>query len=142
MTFPVCPPDPTSPAHCTLCVLEVFDCRVACFGLFLVGRRTYVSLLTRDRLYKHTFFFLYVSKYVLIQTLKRSFFFLPSLLPFPFLNRKECLEGLLERRLLLQSVYESKCIKSLTLQVHFAYSAIFGILTKSLPHFKEKLFLV
>lgn len=96
---------------------------------------------SRPALQTH-FFFLYVSKYVLIQTLKRSFFFLPSLLPFPFLNRKECLEGLLERRLLLQSVYESKCIKSLTLQVHFAYSAIFGILTKSLPHFKEKLFLV
>lgn len=55
LTFPVCLPDPTTPAHCTLDVLEAFDCRVACFGLFLVGRRACASLLTLDRLCKHTF---------------------------------------------------------------------------------------
>ena len=33
LTFPVCLPDPTARAHCTLCVLEVFDCRVSMFGV-------------------------------------------------------------------------------------------------------------
>lgn len=128
VAFPVRAPDPTAPARRTLGVWEVFDCRVACFGLFLVGRRTGVSLLTLDRLYKHfLFFWWWISKYVLIQTFMRSFLSLLSLLPFPFLNGKECLEGLLDRRLPIQSVYASKCVESLTLQVHFA---TFGLLTR------------
>ena len=53
LTFPVCLPDPTTRARCTLCVLEVFDCRVICLGLFLIGRRTCVSLLT---CFKNTLF--------------------------------------------------------------------------------------
>lgn len=70
-------------------------------------------------------------KYVLIQTFNRSFLSLLSLPLFPFLNGKECLEGLLAGRLPLQSVDASRGIESSTSQAHFAHRAIVGILTQS-----------